>query len=145
MLAVIAAAGTMRAQSSAPESPRAHHAADQPPVYRPLLDDVRPSRFQTITPGETAEVDVEKQLGKALERRETANETFYTFRVGSFSRVEVVAHSGVVVRIVVSLPEPVALHQVVQELGLRAFLAGHRAGRHGANGWPMPIRNEASF
>ena len=103
------------------ESDSGHEAQPAKSRYQPLLDDVRASSFQTVTPGTTAESDLERELGKPLSRRQEGDETIYQFRVGPFPQIEVVVRSGVVVRVIVNMPRPVPLDQVTQELRLGDF------------------------
>ena len=104
-----------------PETDSGHEAKPATSRDQPLLDDVRASSFQKVTPGTTAESDLEPELGKPLSRRQEGDETIYQFRVGPFPQIEVVVRSGVVVRVIVNMPRPVPLDQVTQELRLGDF------------------------
>lgn len=110
-------------EPAAPEtdSTPSPEASPRQPLYQPLLDDVRASSFQNITPGTTAEAELERQLGKPLSRRQERDETVYQFRVGPFPQVEVAVRSGIVVRVIVSTPRSLPLDQVTRELRLGEF------------------------
>jgi tetratricopeptide (TPR) repeat protein len=102
-------------------------AASRP--YQPLLDDVRPSSFNSITPGQTQASELKGRLGEPLHQEHEGNEALQSYRIGPFPRVDITLRSGMVVAIVVQLPSALPVAQVEGELGLQSFT-------------PVVLRNE---
>jgi tetratricopeptide (TPR) repeat protein len=122
-----------------PKSPAVERLAHR--SYEPRLDDIRPSSFQGLTPGQTNQAEVSQRLGEPASQRLDGAQLSLTYQVGPFPRVEVCVEDGLVCGVLVQLPDPLPVAAVERELGLDAFCPALMRDSEGAIvGWTYPER-----
>jgi tetratricopeptide (TPR) repeat protein len=90
-------------------------------IYRPRLEDVRPSSFQEVTPGRTQVAQMRQLLGDPVDQRRKDQRSVYTYRIGPFEKVEIAVVEELVSSVTLYLDRPTPLPQIVAELGLDVF------------------------
>ena len=81
------------------------------------IKEIRPSSFQSLTPGATTLA----QLKEALGEPESEEEGVHTYQVGPFPRIEVAVRKDLVTSIVIYLAQPTSVETVRKELKLERF------------------------
>ncbi len=124
------AAEAPAAEAPAAEAPAAEEKAAEPETAaaEPVVDDVRASSFQEVTPGETPAAQLAELLGEAENEQQIGDERVLSYQIGPFPKVDVIVADEVVSSIVVHLETPAAPDEVAQELGLFEFTAVSVAG-----------------
>lgn len=102
------------------ETEAAPRARETDRAYQPMLNDVRPSSFQGVTPGRTKYDDMVELLGKPIDSRQSDAHTTFTFRTGPFDNVEIDVVDDVVTSITLRLPNTSSVEKVEAELRLTA-------------------------
>jgi tetratricopeptide (TPR) repeat protein len=106
-------------------------ASTSPRSEGPVHTDVRPSRFQDITPGKTTRAGLIESTGEPVSEVTQGEEVVLTYQLGPFPKVEIILAEDVVESIIVHLETASSSESVAKELGLTSFVPAMIYGEEG--------------